>query len=87
MIDNSLDFSEEKLAEVALGAIGKIPLQDLINDSVSVLIEVYKAKPEIYRIDVEAYEEQLDLQANALSDVALYLKELNTPIESEDESD
>ena len=41
--------TEEELQDVALNAIGKIPLQDLINDAVSALVEVYKAKIEIYQ--------------------------------------
>jgi len=77
MIDNSLDFSEERMTEIALGAIGKIPLQELINDAVSILVEMYKAKPEIYRIDAEEYEEEIELQSNPFSDVVAYLQEIN----------
>ena len=87
MIDNSLDFSEERMTEVALGAIGKIPLQELINAAVSILVEVYKAKPEVYRIDTEEYEELPELQSNPLSDVAVYLQEINSTLETDDESD
>ena len=77
MIDNSLDFSEERMTEVALGAIGKVPLQELINDAVSILVEMYKAKPEIYQIDAEEYEEEIELQSNPFSDVVAYLQEIN----------
>ena len=87
MIDNSLDFSEERMTEVALGAIGKIPLQDLINDAVLALIELYKAKPEIYQIDTDQYEAIVEVEANPFTDIVAYLQEINTPTESLDESD
>ena len=87
MIDNSLDFSEERMTEVALGAIGKIPLQDLINDAVLALIELYKAKPEIYQIDTDQYEATIEVEANPFTDIVAYLQEINTPTESLDESD
>ena len=86
MIDSSVDFSEERMTELALGAIGKIPLQELINDSVSILIEMYKAKPETYLIDLEEHEEEVELRSNPLSDVAVYLQEINYMLETEDES-
>ena len=86
MIDNSLDFSEERMTEVALGAIGKVPLQELINDAVSILVEMYKVKPDMYRIDAEEYEEQVELQSNPFSDVVVYLQELNGTLKTNDES-
>jgi len=61
--------SEEVYQEVALNAIGKIPLQDLINDAVQALVEVYKAKPEIFQLDVDNYENYPPLVANPFIDL------------------
>ncbi len=83
----SLDYSPERMTEIALGAIGKIPLQDLINDAVLALIELYKAKPEIYQIDTDQYEAIVEVEANPFTDIVAYLQEINTPTESLDESD
>jgi len=83
----SLDYSIERMSEVALGAIGKIALQDLINDAVLALVELYKAKPEIYRIDTDEYTETSEVQASPFSDLVAYLQEINDVEEDEDESD
>jgi len=69
--------SEERLQDIALNAIGKIPLQDLINDAVSALVEVYKAKPEICQLDINNYENYPPLVANPFMDLVAFLKELN----------
>ena len=69
--------SEERMQDIALNAIGKIPLQDLINDAVSALIEVYKAKPEICQLDIGNYDNYPPLIANPFMDLVAYLKELN----------
>ena len=68
--------TEEELQDVALNAIGKIPLQDLINDAVSALVEVYKAKIEIYQLDVDNYNNYPPLLANHFMDLVSYLKEV-----------
>ena len=68
--------TEEALQDVALNAIGKIPLQDLINDAVSALVEVYKAKIEIYQLDVDNYNNYPPLLANPFMDLVSYLKEV-----------
>jgi len=67
---------DEVLQDVALNAIGKIPLQDLINDAVSALVEVYKIKPEILQLDVDNYENYPPLVANPFMDLVNYLKEI-----------
>ena len=67
---------DEVLQDVALNAIGKIPLQDLINDAVSALVEVYKIKPEILQLDVDNYEHYPPLVANPFMDLVNYLKEI-----------
>ncbi len=69
--------SEERMQDIALNAIGKIPLQDLINDAVSALVEVYKARPEICQLDISNYENYPPLIANPFMDLVSYLKELN----------
>jgi len=69
--------SEERMQDIALNAIGKIPLQDLLNDAVSALVEVYKAKPEICLLDLSNYENYPPLVANPFMDMVAYLKELN----------
>ena len=68
--------SEEALQDVALNAIGKIPLQDLINDAVSALVEVYKARPTIFQLDVDNYENYPPLIANPFMDLVSYLREV-----------
>ena len=67
---------DEVLQDVALNAIGKIPLQDLINDAVSALVELYKIKPEILQLDVDNYEHYPPLVANPFMDLVNYLKEI-----------
>ena len=74
-VDESI--SEETLQDVALNAIGKIPMQDFINDAVSALVEVYKAKPTIFQLDVENYNNYPPLVANPFMDLVTYLQELN----------
>ena len=69
--------TEDMLQDVALNAIGKIPLQDFINDAVSALVEVYKAKPDIFQLDVENYYNYPPLVANPFMDLVTYLQELN----------
>lgn len=69
--------TDEMLQDVALNAIGKIPLQDFINDAVSALVEVYKAKPSIFHLDVENYYNYPPLVANPFMDLVSYLQELN----------
>ena len=69
--------SEDTYQDVALNAIGKIPLQDLINDAVSALVEVYKAKPAIFQLDVDNYENYPPLIANPLIDLVSYLREVH----------
>tara|TARA_R110002020_G_scaffold97182_2_gene232092 strand:- start:501 stop:827 length:327 start_codon:yes stop_codon:yes gene_type:complete len=69
--------TEEILQDVALNAIGKIPMQDFINDAVQALVEVYKMKPEIFQLDVDNYDSYPPLVANPFTDLVTYLRELN----------
>ena len=68
----------EMLQDIALNAIGKIPLQDLINDAVSALVEVYKAKPHVLELDIENYEHYPPLLSNPFSDLVTYLREIQS---------
>lgn len=68
--------TEDILQDIALNAIGKIPLQDLINDAVAALVEVYKTRPEILQLDINNYDNYPPLMANPLMDLVNYLKEI-----------
>jgi len=75
--------NDEILQDIALNAIGKIPMQDFINDAVQALVEVYKARHEILQLDIENYDNYPPLVANPFMDLVNYLKELNpTPRET-----
>lgn len=69
--------TDDVLQDVALNAIGKIPMQDFINDAVQALVEVYKMKPDILQLDVDNYDSYPPLVANPFTDLVTYLKELN----------
>ena len=72
--------TQEDMEEVALRALGRIPLQDLINDSVSALVEVYKARPESYAYDAAHYDDDDVETPNPFMDLIQYLKEVQ-PVE------
>tara|TARA_R110000824_G_scaffold261570_1_gene450204 strand:+ start:1917 stop:2234 length:318 start_codon:yes stop_codon:yes gene_type:complete len=70
-------ISDEMLQDVALNAIGKIPMQDFINDAVQALVEVYKMKPAIFQLDVDNYDTYPPYLSNPFMDLVSYLQELN----------
>jgi hypothetical protein len=70
-------ISDEMLQDVALNAIGKIPMQDFINDAVQALVEVYKMKPDIFQLDVDNYDTYPPYLSNPFMDLVSYLQELN----------
>ena len=74
-------ITQEDMEEVALRALGRVPLQDLINDSVSALVEVYKARPESYAYDAAHYNDEDREQPSPYMDLIQYLKDVR-----EDES-
>ena len=78
-------ISQEEMEEVALRALGRVPLQDLINDSVSALVEVYKARPESYAYDASHYDDDDVETPNPFMDLIQYLKEVR-PLESDRDS-
>ena len=56
MIPNAEDAgqpTQKELEEVALFAIGRMRLQDIIDDSVQLLVELYKRRPESYQYDLD----------------------------------
>ena len=69
-------ISEEEMEEVALRALGRVPLQDLINDSVSALVEVYKARPESYAYDASHYDDDDVETPNPFMDLIKYLQDV-----------
>ena len=89
VIDSAVPTIED-MEEVALSAVGRISVQDLIDDSVSALVEVYKARPESYYFDARHYD---DANANTPSpflDLIQYLREVNPDnysLETDDASD
>ena len=75
----------EDMEEVALRALGRIPLQELINDSVAALVEVYKARPESYYYDASHYDDEDVENPNPFMDLIQYLKEIHS-VESDRDS-
>ena len=78
-------ITQEDMEEVALRALGRVPLQDLINDSVSALVEVYKARPESYAYDASHYDDDDVETPNPFMDLIQYLREVQ-PVESDRDS-
>jgi len=78
--DNS-DITQDDMEEVALRALGRMSLQELIDDSVSALVEVYKARPESYAYDAAHYNDADKEQPSPFMDLIQYLKDVG-----EDES-
>ena len=73
--DNS-DITQDDMEEVALRALGRITLQELINDSIAALVEVYKARPGSYAYDASHYDDEDVETLNPFMDLVQYLKEL-----------
>jgi len=69
--------SLEDMEEVALSAVGRMSLQDLIDDSVQALVEVYKARPHSYYYDANNYREENKNSPSPFLDVIQYLREVN----------
>ena len=73
--------SQEDMEEVALRALGRMTLQDLIDDSVLALVEVYTARPQSYFYDAAHYNDEDREQPSPFMDLIQYLKDVR-----EDES-
>ena len=71
----------EDMEEVALRALGRMSLQDLIDDSVLALVEVYTARPQSYFYDAAHYNDEDREQPSPFMDLIQYLKDVR-----EDES-
>ena len=75
------DITHDDMEEVALRALGRMSLQELIDDSVSALVEVYRARPESYAYDAAHYNDVDREQPSPFMDLIQYLKDVG-----EDES-
>jgi hypothetical protein len=64
------------MEEVALRALGRMTLQELIDDSVSALVEVYIARPESYLYDAMHYSDADRDQPSPFMDLVQYLKDV-----------
>ena len=79
--EDDIDITQDDMEEVALRALGRMSLQELIDDSVSALVEVYKARPESYAYDAAHYNDEDREQPSPYMDLIQYLKDVR-----EDES-
>ena len=69
-------ITQEDMEEVALRALGRMTLQEVIDDSVAALIEVYKARPESYVYDAVHYNDADREQPSPFMDLIQYLKDV-----------
>ena len=79
--EEDISITQEDMEEVALRALGRMTLQELIDDSVSALVEVYTARPESYLYDAMHYNDADRNQPSPFMDLIQYLKDVR-----EDES-
>ena len=79
--EDTSDITQDDMEEVALRALGRMSLQELIDDSVSALVEVYRARPESYAYDAAHYNDVDREQPSPFMDLIQYLKDVG-----EDES-
>ena len=80
-VEEDISITQEDMEEVALRALGRMTLQELIDDSVSALVEVYIARPESYLYDAMHYSDADRDQPSPFMDLIQYLKDVR-----EDES-
>ena len=80
-VEEDIPITQEDMEEVALRAIGRMTLQELIDDSVAALVEVYTARPESYVYDAVHYNDADRDQPSPFMDLVQYLKDVR-----EDES-
>lgn len=78
--------TEEEMEEVALRAIGRMTLQELINDSISALVEVYTARPESFQYDADHYDDEDASTPNPFLDLIKYLQDVRNDEHSRDSS-
>ena len=77
----------EDMEEVALSAVGRMSIQDLIDDSVLALVEVYKARPDSYYFDARHYDDANQNTPSPFLDLIQYLREVNPDTYSQDVDD
>jgi len=76
--DGTFNPTQEEMEEVALRALGRMTLQDFINDSISALLEVYKARPESFAYDAAHYDDEDANNPTPFMDLIQYLQEVQT---------
>jgi len=74
--EEDISITQEDMEEVALRALGRMTLQELIDDSVSALVEVYIARPESYLYDAMHYSDADRDQPSPFMDLVQYLKDV-----------
>jgi hypothetical protein len=76
--DENEEFNptQEDMEEVALRALGRMTLQEFIEESISALVEVYKAKPESFAYDAAHYSDEDAHNPNPFIDLIKYLQEV-----------
>jgi len=74
--EEDISITQEDMEEVALRALGRMTLQELIDDSVSALVEVYTARPESYLYDAMHYDDADRNQPSPFMDLVQYLKDV-----------
>ena len=68
--------TQEEMEEVALRALGRMTLQELINDSIIALVEVYKARPESFTYDAAHYNDEDVNNYTPFMDLIQYLQDM-----------
>ena len=73
--DVSSEFtpSQESMEEVALQALGRMTLQEIIEDATQALVEVYKARPQSYAYDAAHYHDEDVTRTTPFMDLIQYL--------------
>ena len=77
----------EDMEEVALSAVGRMSVRDLIDDSVLALVEVYKVRPDSYYFDANHYNDDNKNTPSPFLDLIQYLREVNPDTYSQDVDD
>lgn len=68
--------TQEEMEEIALQAIGKMTLQEIIEDAIQALVEVYKARPQSYEYDAAHYNDEVTREGTPFMDLVQYLKDI-----------
>jgi len=74
--DEEVNPTQEDMEDVALRAIGRMTVQEFLEDSISALVEVYKARPESYTYDAAHYDDEDVETPNPFMDLIKYLQDV-----------